>query len=200
MQEIATSRLVLAAGDLWREAVNPRFLRALADGTLAPTAFQRWLVQDYHFANGLLSFQAVMTSKAPREGHGLLIGGLAALEQELAWFERHAERLGLRLNSPVHPVGRRYVDYLIAAAYVQPFGVQAAILFAVEAAYLAAWSALSPAGPYAEFIARWSNTQFAEYVRRLGALAQHHQHPQQAEHFNQVLKHERDFWEMTWDT
>ena len=42
---------------------------------------------------------------------------------------------------------------------------------AVVQAYLAAWSALKATGPYAEFIERWSNPAFADYVRSLEALA-----------------------------
>lgn len=200
MHEVLQSPWVAAAGDLWRDATHARFLEAVADGTLPEAAFQRWLVQDYRFALGLTSYQALMTAKAPRAAHSLLVGGLAALDAELAWFEQHANRLHLELRGPEHPVCRRYVDFLIAAAYTQDFGVLAAILLGVEAAYLAAWSALPGHGPYAEFIERWSNPRFAEYVRGLLALAARHAHPGQQPAFNEVLRHERDFWRMTWES
>jgi thiaminase/transcriptional activator TenA len=199
MTEFDKSKLIQAAGDLWPAATHARFLDAVANGSLPAEAFQRWLVQDYLFAQGLVSFQALMTAKAPRDAHKLLIGGLTALDLELAWFEQHAAGLRLDVHSPAHGVCRRYVDFLIASAYTQPFAVLAAILFGVEVAYLAAWSALPPEGRYAEFITRWSNAQFGEYVRGLLGVAQRYSDASQQRAFDEVLRHERDFWQMTWE-
>src|SRR5881397_1810641 len=65
--------------------------------------------------------------------------------------------------------------------------------------YLAAWSALLlPSGRYAEFIERWSSAEFAKYVAALGELANRHPHEAAQEHFNEVLAHEREFWNMSW--
>jgi thiaminase/transcriptional activator TenA len=197
--DVEQSPLIRAAGDLWRQATQARFLDAVAAGTLPSEAFQRWLVQDYFFARGLLMFQALMLAKAPRAAQQLLCAGLTALDGELTWFEQHHARLRLTLEAPPHPTCRRYVDFLIAAAHTQPFGVLAAILFGGEVSYLAAWSALKTQGPYAEFIARWSNPQFAQYVRRLQQLAEAHPSPQAQDCFNEVLRHEHDFWRMTWE-
>jgi hypothetical protein len=47
-------------------------------------------------------------------------------------------------NAPAHDGCRRYCDFLIQAAYREPYPVLLAILFGVEASYLAAWSRLSP--------------------------------------------------------
>lgn len=199
MTEFESAPLVRAAGDLWPQATRARFLEAVADGTLPPAALARWLTQDYLFARGLASFQAILTARAPRPALRLLIDGLSALEAELAWFEGHAARLGLDLAGAPHPVGRRYVDFLIASAYVRPVPVLLAILFGVEVAYLAAWSALRPEGPHAEFVQRWSSPAFRGYVRGLRALAEAEPHPDQQAAFDEVLRHERDFWQMAWE-
>ncbi len=199
MQEFVQSPLVVGAGDLWPRATQARFLEAVAAGTLPAEAFQRWLVQDYLFARGATGLLAVMVAKAPRPAHKLLIGGLAALDLELEWFESHVARLKLDLDTPSHRVCRRYVDFLVAAAYTQPFEALTAVLYGAEVSYLAAWSALQPQGPYAEFIRRWSSPPFAEYVRGLLDLTRRYPHPRQQELFNEVLRHERDFWQMTWE-
>ena len=115
------------------------------------------------------------------------------------WFEQNAQQQVLDLNSALHPTCRRYVDYLIASAYTQPFEVLLAILYGVEASYLCAWSALEASGTYAEFINRWSNAHFVEYVRGLLNVCNRHTHELQQEQFNEVLRHERDFWRMTWE-
>ena len=105
----------------------------------------------------------------------------------------------MQLNAPVHEVCRRYRDFLIQAAYREPYPVLLAILFGVEASYLAAWSRQSPNGPYAEFIDRWSNPRFADYVESLRVLAEGNLHEASQGYFDGVLAHETDFWRMTWE-
>ncbi len=191
--------LILAAGPLWYEATRSPFLDAAAAGALSEEAFRRWLSQDYLFARNLIAFQAIAVAKVPRDCHRALIAGLAALDKEMEWFEEHARRLGVDLDIRPHPVCRRYADFLMRCAYSQPYQVLLAILFGVEVSYLAAWSAVPPAGPYAEFIERWSNPGFANYVSALGGLAERHPHESAQEYFNRVLEHERDFWRMAWE-
>jgi thiaminase/transcriptional activator TenA len=87
----------------------------------------------------------------------------------------------------------------LRCAYTQPEPVLLAILFGVEASYLAAWSVLPLSGPYAEFIERWSNADFVAYVETLGGLAERHPHETAQKHFNEVLEHEREFWKMSWE-
>lgn len=122
------SLLVLRAGTLWQEATAAVFLDAIGDGTLPPEAFNRWLVQDYHFADALTSFQGIAAAKTPRQLRKPLIAGLGALDAELDWFEAQAWARGLQLNAPVHEVCRRYCDFLIQAAYREPYPVLLAIL------------------------------------------------------------------------
>jgi formylaminopyrimidine deformylase / aminopyrimidine aminohydrolase len=191
--------LVRNAGPLWDEATRSPFLDALATGRLAADAFRRWLSQDCLFANDLMAFQAILLAKAPRDWHKPLLGGLAALDQELDWFESSAARLQVDLDILPHPTYRRYTDFLMRCAYTQPCGVLLAILFGVEASYHAAWSALAPSGPYAEFIKRWSNPDFGAYTTTLGGLAERNLQEAAQEHFNEVLAHERDFWKMAWE-
>ena len=158
---------MLGAGELWRKGTTADFLSAIRQGNLPSDAFHRWLVQDYAFAKGLAAFQAIVIAKTPRPPQKILINGLGALDGELDWFEQKAEQYQLDLSASHHPTCRRYVDYLIAAAYTQPFDVLLAILYGVEAAYLYAWSSLEATGPYAEFIRRWSNPPFGDYVTEL---------------------------------
>ena len=73
------------------------------------------------------------------------------------------------------------------------------VLFGVEVAYTEAWVRLTPAGPYAEFIERWTHPGFRRYVAELMRLADAHSHPGQQAAFDEVLRHEVDFWRMTWE-
>ena len=188
--------LIRTAGPLWEGATHALFLDALATGSLAEDAFHRWLAQDYLFAKGLLAVQAILLSKAPRDCHNPLIGGLVAIDKEMAWFESHAARLPVDLDIAPHATCQRYTDFLTRCTYTEPYPVLLAILFAVEASYLGAWSALPGTGAYAEFIARWSSPDFARYVTVLGGLTVRYSHPLAQKYFNEVLVHERAFWGM----
>ena len=193
------SPLVQSSAELWQKATHANFLDAIADGSLPSDVFQRWLEQDYHFAVGLSSFQSLVAAKTPRPSQKLVIDGLKAMDAEMDWFEANANDRGYKLNTLIHPICRGYIDYLIAAAYTKPYEVLLGILFGVEVSYLAAWIALKPEGPYAEFIERWSNENFVEYVEGLQELADDNFHTEQQENFNQVLRFEHEFWQMTWE-
>jgi len=190
---------VVNAGMLWREGTEAKFLDSIQDGSLPKEAFDRWLVQDYLFAKGLTTFQAIAAARAPRSTQKVLIAGLGAMDAELEWFERLASERSLDLDVPHHQTCQRYVDYLIAAAYTQPSEVLVAILFGVEVAYLSGWSALEASGPYAEFVTRWSTEHFLAYVHQLHDACVLHPHQRQQDQFNEVLRHERDFWIMTYE-
>jgi formylaminopyrimidine deformylase / aminopyrimidine aminohydrolase len=196
---MATHALIRAAGPPWDQATHSSFLDALANGSLGKDAFRRWLRQDYLFAKNLMAFQAILLAKAPRDCHKPLVEGLVALDRELGWFESHATRLQVDLAIAPHPTCRRYTDFLIRCAYTQPYSVLLAMLFGVEAAYLAVWSALPLSGPHVEFIERWSSADFSTYVAALGDIAERHPHEAAQQHFNEVLAHEREFWKMAWE-
>jgi len=191
--------LIQAAGPLWHDAIHSPFLDAAAAGTLPAEAFRRWLSQDYLFAKGLTAFQALVVAKVPREFHKPVIAGLAALDAEMDWFESHAARLSLDLDIAPHPACRRYIDFLMRAAYDLRYPVLLAVLYGVEVSYLEAWSVLPAQGPYREFIERWSSPAFRQYVGALEALVERHPHRDAQEQFNHVLEHERDFWRMSWE-
>ena len=199
LHDFSQTRLAVGAGEYWDLGTRARFLDAVGDGTLPEDAFSRWLAQDYLLVKGLARFVALTVAKAPRAEQKVLIGGLAALDTELDWFEAHASERQLDLSAEPHPVCHQYVDFLVAAAYSQPIEVLLAIFYGVEVAYTVAWGRLKPEGPYAEFIDRWIHPDFQAYVSELRSLADAHPHSKQQEYFDDVMSFERDFWRMTWE-
>jgi thiaminase/transcriptional activator TenA len=151
----------------WQAATHHPFLDGVRDGSLDPAAFGRWLVQDHLFVDDLLRAQARLLAQAPRADQAVLIGGLAALEAELGWFETHAARLGLTLAGERHAVTQRYqqaLGTLQSPPYL--FGITA--LWTLERAYLEAWQGAAPGAPaYAEFVEHWTVPAFADYVAGL---------------------------------
>ncbi|MBI4463687.1 MAG: TenA family transcriptional regulator [Acidobacteria bacterium] len=199
MRPLEDCPLIREAGPLWQEATTARFLDAIADGSLPAEALDRWLVQDYHFADALTIFQAIALAKTPRQLREPLMSGLMALDSEMKWFEEMARKRGLDLKSPLHPAGRRYRDFLLRVAYTESYPVLFPVLFAVEVSYWAAWSRLPQQGPYQELVQRWSSPQFGQYVDTLRTLAEQHPHESAQAYFEEVLNHERDFWTMAWE-
>ena len=199
MREFSESRLASGAGKLWDLGTRPEFLDAVGDGSIPVEAFNRWLVQDYLFVKGFAVFVALAIARTPRPAQSALIAGLSALDDELDWFEAHAGTRSLHLDAELHPVCRCYVDFLIAAGYSQPYEVLLAIYYGVEVAYTVAWGRLEAKGPYAEFIERWTHEDFQAHVRLLAKLVDEHPHQEQQQLFNEVMRHEQDFWRMTWE-
>ena len=103
MKEFMESRLAVGAGELWDLGTRAEFLNAIGDGSLPEDAFNRWLVQDYLFVRGFAGFAALTVGKTPRPGQSVLIAGLSALDDELDWFEAHAEARSLDLGAELHP-------------------------------------------------------------------------------------------------
>ena len=128
----------------------------------------------------------------------MLAGGLVALVAELGWFERQARERGLDLAAPHHPTTASYRDLLDELGEA-PYGVALLGLWAMERAYLDAWSSAAPGHPpYREAVERWSAPGFAAYVRALEEAADAARDPaedQQAEAaFLRVAALEQDFW------
>jgi thiaminase len=111
------SDLIREAGQLWEKATHSAFLEAIGDGSLPEEAFHRWLIQDYHFARAFLRFLAVLLSRSASSQRPVLVRGIVALDDELEWFEKQAQARGLGLGSPLHPVCRRYNDFMLRAVY-----------------------------------------------------------------------------------
>jgi hypothetical protein len=53
--------------DIMEGCHDRRVPRCHHDSTLPPEAFNRWLVQDYHFADTLTSVQEIAAAKTPRQ-------------------------------------------------------------------------------------------------------------------------------------
>ena len=198
MLRFDNSLLVLRAGTLWHEATAAAFLDAIGDGTLPPEAFNRWLVQDYHFADALTSFQGIAAAKTPRQLRKPLIAGLGALDVELDWFEAQASARGSQLDAPVHEVCRRYCDFLIQAAYREPYPVLLAIF----------WRRGQLPGGLEQAVTQWTirgvhrpmvEPAFCGYVVSLRVLAEGNLHEASQGYFDGVLAHATDFWRMTWE-
>lgn len=167
---MSVSELLRGCPD-WSRATAHPFLDAVREGTLAPGAFNSWLIQDHHFVGDLLWFQARLLARAPRPARAVLAHGAVALVHELEWFEAVAAREGLRLGGQRARATTAYGDVLVG---LDDAPVDQAILglWAIERAYLDAWSFAAPgAAPYLIFVEHWTTPDFAAYVGDLHGTA-----------------------------
>lgn len=187
----------------WERATVHPFLAGVRDGSLPAESFDRWLAQDYLYAQALVRAQSRFAAGAPLADIGLLAGGVVAAVGELGWFEEMAARRGVALDAPMHPANRAYCDFLLALTY-SPYPAQITAIWALERTYLEAWEGARPgAEPYREFVERWTTAAFRSYVADLQAavdrqlaVAGAEQAREAEEAFLCVTRYERGFWDM----
>ena len=199
--------LVTRHAAAWQAATVHPFLAGVRDGSLPGDSFDRWLAQDYLYAQALVRAQCRITAAAPYADIGLLAGGVVATVAELAWFEDMAARRGVALDAPMHPANRAYCDFLQALTY-SAYPAQITAIWALERTYLESWEGARPgAEPYREFVERWTTDAFRSYVGDLQTAADHQlaasageEAREAAEAFFWVTQYERGFWDMAMST
>lgn len=186
--------LLVRHADAWRRATRHPFLHGVRDGSVAPAAFDTWLVQDAYFVADLLRFQARLLARSPRAAQPVLAAGCVALVEELAWFEDLAAARGLDLDRPRLPATEAYAR-LLERLDGADVATALTALWTIERTYLDAWSAALPGAPdYREFVEHWTVPGFAAYVTSLQEAADA-AGPADDGVFLQVTDAETAFWE-----
>ncbi|MGH3542485.1 MAG: TenA family transcriptional regulator, partial [Mycobacterium sp.] len=165
--------------------------------------FDRWLAQDYLFAQALVRAQSRIAATAPLADVAVLTSGVVATVAELGWFEEMAAQRGLALNAHRHPTTQAYCDFLLAVTY-SGYPAQITVIWALERSYLESWDSARPgAHLYREFVDRWTTDGFRSYVgdlqnsvdRQLEASVGE-QAREAEDAFFWVIHYERGFWDM----
>jgi thiaminase/transcriptional activator TenA len=155
----------------WDGATRHPFLSGCQRGTLHPTQFNTWLMQDYRFVKDFTRLVGRVLGAAPDPHLDGLLAGLGALREELLWFQAKAAERSLDLETPPQPTCRQYCEFMASLA-IAPYPVQATALWAIECAYNQGWQLPGPMPePYSEFADRWGNPGFTDYVHLLAAQA-----------------------------
>lgn len=169
-----SEQLVAENEALWRTWQPHAFTRAVAENTIDPAVFLRWVAQDYRFVSEGLRFLAVLLSKAPHGRLDTLSDTIGAWKTELALFRDHAGAAGADLAARSYLVTRAYVDFLLATAHQESFVVGWAVLYGVEKSYHDAWRwALqhsAPHNPYRHWMENWGSDAFGGFVAHLAQV------------------------------
>lgn len=175
------------------------FLTAMAANELPEAALARWVREDTHFLRALRRMIGQLIVDAPDERSvDVIASAYPALQSELDRFAREAERLGEDIEGEAAPVTARFGALLESSARAGfPEGI--GTYWAVEVAYLEAWSAVRRrvglSEPYADWIENWTSAGFRDFVAALGAIVDEHGDPDAVRHrASEVFALERELW------
>lgn len=175
------------------------FLSALAEDRLSAAALGRWVQEDTHFLRALRRSTALLAANAPSErAVDVITSAYPALQSELDRFAQEARWLGIDLDAEPQPVTSRFSELLFESTSAG-FADGIAVYWAVELAYLDAWSTVRESvgltGTHAGWIENWTSDGFREFVRELGVLVDEHADPATARaRALEVLELERELW------
>lgn len=197
----AVAQVLQRHRDLWLRAVHHPFLDAVRDGSLPDGAFDTWLGQDRLFVEELLWFQARLLARAERSARSVLAHGALGLVDELEWFDAAIERRdGPSAPDPLQATRR--ATQLLHRLDEAPARTALGGLWAIERAYLDAWSYAAPGAPaFREYVDRWTTPAFADYVAGLETLVDADDpadDPDVDRVVADVAVMEREFWDMAW--
>ncbi|HEX2164698.1 MAG TPA: thiaminase II [Thermoanaerobaculia bacterium] len=168
-----SERLYRAALPIWRAQLDHPFVAGLADGTLPPERFARWVRQDYLYLKQFARLFAWAAAKADRlESMAWYAEVLhLTLHVEMDLHRRYAERFGI---SPAEleaeamwPTTRAYTDFLVRTAADGDLADLVAALLPCAWGYADLARRLSAAGVpsdrrYADWIEQYASPEFQE--------------------------------------
>lgn len=203
---LTCAKLLSAHSEAWQSATVHPFLQQCQQGTIEPSQFNTWLVQDYLFVVEFTRLAASLLAAAPAGHFDTLLGGLGAIKDELLWFQAKADERSLTLSTAPQPACWKYHEFMRQIA-AQSYAIQATTFWAIELAYNQGWQTHSPMpNPYTEFADRWGNPGFTDYVKVLEQQADsalvninESEKSQVEQAFLEVARLEKDFWQMAFE-
>lgn len=151
------------------------FVSGLADGSLPPQRFARYMEQDAHFLDAFARAYALALAKSPdRDGFFAFKDLLDGVLDELTLHQELAERHNLNLEPEPSPATTAYADFLLRVAAMAPVGEIVAAMTPCMRLY--AWlgqevaDRLSKTSPYRDWVVTYSDPEFEGLATRLEAL------------------------------
>ncbi|KAK9136698.1 hypothetical protein Sjap_007292 [Stephania japonica] len=201
---------------LYVEATRHPFILSIRDGTVDFSAYKRWLEQDYLFIRNFVPFVASVLVKASRESEDdsdmeTILGGMAALHDEILWFKKEASKWNVQLSHVV-PQNATEAYCRLLEILINPetdYTTAVTAFWTIEAVYQQSFSLClkSDSKTVAELMEacrRWGNDDFGTYCESLRRIANRHLANAQEsvrkkaeEAFKLILQLEVDFWNMS---
>lgn len=203
-------------GLLYAGATRHPFILSIRDGTVEKNSLKRWLAEDYIFVRAFVPFVAsvlVKASKLPDNTNDidLILGGLASLRDEIAWFKKQAYEWDVSLADIVpREITVNYCRFLesLMSSEVE-YAVAITAFWAIETVYQNCFAHCIEDGSQAspelkETFERWGSSEFSQYCSALRIVAERclEDAPNSVRTkaevtFLDVLEHEVEFWNMS---
>jgi thiaminase (transcriptional activator TenA) len=211
-----TDELFEAARPIWDAQLEHPFVRGIADGSLDPDVFKRWVLQDYLYLKDFARLFAWAVAKADRlESMGWYAGVLnLTLNTEMELHRQYAARFGLTAaeleRERIWPTTRAYTDFLVRTAADGDMAELVAVLLPCAWGYVYIAERMAKGEPpedqrYADWIAQYASPEFAEAaewlrseMNRLAEGATAEKRARLTELFVLSSRYEWQFWEMCW--
>ncbi len=214
--ESLTAQMRSAAEPIWIAQLEHPFVRGIADGTLEPEVFERWVRQDYLYLVEFSRVFAWAAAKADRlESMSWYAGMLdLTLNTEMELHREYAAQFGIseaELEAEeMWPTTRAYTDFLVRSAADGDMADLLAVLLPCAWGYSWLGRRLAegdgPVDPrYAQWIDQYASDEFqeaAEWLReeleRLAAGADEARRSRLIDLFVLSSRYEHRFWDMCW--
>ncbi|PON64974.1 heme oxygenase [Parasponia andersonii] len=202
---------------LYVGATRHPFILSIDDGTIDIFAFKRWLGQDYIFVRAFVPFVASVIVKAWKESDDssdmeVILGGMAAINDELEWFKKEAFKWGVKLSEIIVPQEQNKDYCRFLESLMNPdveYTVAITAFWAIEAVYQESFAFCLAAGsrtpPELKVTCqRWGNEEFGKYCSSLKNIADRRLKKASDDERKKaevtllsVLEHEVEFWNMS---
>ncbi|KAK8478239.1 hypothetical protein V6N11_080198 [Hibiscus sabdariffa] len=198
-------------------ATRHPFIHRIRDGNIDIPAFKTWLGQDYIFVRAFVPFVASVLTKAWKGSNDgdndveVILGGMAALNDEISWFKKEASKWDVQLSNTVpQKANQEYCRFLESLTSPEvEYTVAIVAFWVIETVYQESFAHCLEDGSKTppelkETCQRWGNEGFGEYCNSLRKIADRQLEKasddaiSKAEAmFLQVLEYEVDFWNMS---
>jgi thiaminase/transcriptional activator TenA len=166
---------LLAAGEgIWDAQYGHPFVVELAEGTLAPAAFRRWLEQDYRYLLDYARTFAVAGARAREEETMRRLLGVAheTIDVEMDLHREFAAEYGLTPADleavEKRPTCEAYTSFLLRTAHAGSLAETAAAVYPCGRGYLDVADHVADrvddGNPYAEWVETYTSDAFREEV------------------------------------
>ena len=208
--------MLAAARPIWDDQLQHPFVRGIADGSLPPERFERWVRQDYLYLKEFARVFAWATAKADRLASMSWYAAVLdlTLNKEMALHREYAARFGITVEEleteEMWPTTRAYTDFLVRTAADGDMADLLAALLPFAWGY--AWLGAQLAGlerptdqRYADWIEQYASAEFqdaADWLRdeteRVAGLVSDVKRERLVKLFVLSSRYEHRFWEMCW--
>ena len=163
--------------DLAKAALEHRFVRGLADGSLPLESFRSYVAQDaFYLESFARAYALALAHSDDQQGMRNFAQLISGVIEELELHKGYAERWGVSLEE-VEPVEATlaYTDFLLATASLGSVGETCAAMTPCMRLYAFLGQSLAEEGydednPYSEWIQTYADPEFAALAAKLETL------------------------------